>query len=85
MKASLPWLVNADGDWIVASHQWALDPIGTIIAAPAVLDANFNTVTEATFVLGWHANLRLLDEGLAEIVPAEVQIPAPATPCRVWA
>ncbi|MGE5515076.1 MAG: hypothetical protein ACM31D_04570 [Bacteroidota bacterium] len=67
MKAALPWMVNSDGEWITANHQWAFDPVGLIVQTHATLDAAGNVVANAVFHPGWHANLRLLDEASARL------------------
>ncbi len=86
LKAALPGFVNADGDWITASHQWALDPIGTLVTAPAEVDAVGAVTTPATVDGRFHVNLRLLDDSLLSSVPSGLVIdPAPLTPSRVWA
>ena len=84
LKDALPWLVNQDGEWIRAAHQWALDPIGDIMLTPPTYGPDMCEETPAAVSPGYHANLRLLDEALADQVPASVQI-AVNSPSRVWA
>lgn len=108
MKAALPWAVNENGEWITATHQWALDPVGAIVKTPAVLlfdppsvapleygvgddddgegePVTITVIAEATYAPGYHANLRLLDDTLTQLVPDEIVIAAPSSPARVWA
>lgn len=87
LKAAIPFAVSAEGEWIVASHQWAFDPIGAVVATPVVYDLGTippSVVSEAVMADGWHANLRLLDDALAGQVPEAVRI-TPNSPSRVWA
>lgn len=84
LKAAIPFVVNAEGEWIVASHQWALDPIGAVVVTPAILGPEGAVVEPAVLDGRFHANLRLLDPALAGEVPAAVQITV-TTPSRVWA
>lgn len=80
--AALP-MFREDGHWITASHAHALDVIGTFYT-PVELDADGKIVGGGEALPGYHANLRLIDEGLADQIPAEI-IVTPETPMRVWA
>jgi hypothetical protein len=58
----------------------AIDVVGLIVDTPAVIDEDGNVAVEATFVDGWHVNMR-------GDVPAGLksyEIEASATPARVW-
>ena len=86
LKTALPWLLDAEGNWLTASHRWAFDPVGPIATSPATTDEQGTLLTAPVFDSRFHANLRLLDETLAGDVPAEMIVaPEPATPTRVWA
>lgn len=69
----------ANGQWVTGSHQHALDPIGTLYAAP-VLDSNGNVTTPAQPLPGWHVNL--IGTVPAAAVPYLV---SPVTPMRLYA
>lgn len=86
-KAALPWLLDVDGNWIMATHQWALDPVGRIVDQPAVFASPFESpISEATYVPGWHLNIKLLDEDLLPVLQSTgLLIDAPETPARNWA
>ncbi len=83
-KAALPDFLDADENWRLATTQWAFDPVGGIIADPAVFDGS-ELVSPASFVPGWHANIRLLDDSLLPAIHGTgLLIDAPATPARRW-
>lgn len=84
LKAAIPFAVSAEGEWIVASHQWAFDPIGAVVVTPAVLGLEGEVVEPAVLDARFHANLRLLDAMIEPFVPIEMRV-APLTPSRVWA
>jgi len=84
MKSDLPWAINDEGECISATHEWALDPIGNLIKTPAILDENFNIVADAIFYDGYHVNIRLIDELIADKIPESIKISV-TTPKRVWA
>lgn len=70
----------ADGEWLTASHDHALDPVG-VLYAPAQCDAAGQEVVPAMPLPGWHVNL------LACELP-EAALPylvTPATPQRGFA
>jgi hypothetical protein len=74
---------DEDGNAIVPPYHKgaAIDVVGLIVDAPAVIDDDGNVITPATFVDGWHVNWRGdLPESLQGYA-----IDAPATPARVWA
>jgi hypothetical protein len=60
------------------------DIIGLIVDTPAVFDNDGNVVTEATFVDGFHVNIRAVGEDTATLDAYKVD-PEPNTPARVWA
>jgi hypothetical protein len=60
------------------------DIIGLIVDTPAVFDNDGNVVTEATFVDGFHVNIRAAGEDTAALDAYKVD-PEPNTPARVWA
>lgn len=78
-KATLAPYVDADGNWIVASHTHALDPVGTIYT-PGTYDEAGELVTEPSPLPGWHVNLI----GAAPSAAA-AYIVTPSTPARVFA
>lgn len=88
--AALPWAVNTDGHLVTTSHAYALDLIGSVVITPAVYDTSGGPdvapilVTPAVVDERCHANLRLLDESLADQVPEAVRIVV-NSPSRVWA
>lgn len=60
-----------------------IDVVGKVVDVPAVVDENGKVTAEATFILGYHVNVRIIGELPDALKPFE--IPAPATPARVWA
>lgn len=73
----------SDGRWIVGTHDWALDPVGTIVLEQPTYDADGNALTEAVFADGYHVNIRLLTPGsIPDLSVYEVH---PSNPRRVWA
>lgn len=85
-KAALPDLLDAAGNWRLSSPRWCFDPVGAVVAVPASFDADGNLLLAASFLPGWHGNLRLLDESLLPVLEASgLLIAAPATPARLWA
>jgi hypothetical protein len=78
-KQALAPYVDPGGNWITASHEHALDPVGTIYA-PGTLDGQGNQLTLPVAQAGWHVNLQ-------GAVPeaASAYIITPATPRRVFA
>jgi hypothetical protein len=57
-----------------------IDVVGLIVDTPAVMNEDGNITTEATFVEGWHVNLR----GDIPVGLESYEIETPATPARVW-
>lgn len=88
LKAALPWAVD-DGDWVLASPDHALDLIGPVMTADAVMGEPDPETgepvieTPPVFDTGFHANLRCIG-GFAPEIPAEL-IVRPKHPRRVWA
>ena len=72
-------LVNEDGGYITASHNHALDVIGTI-SRGGEWDEDGNVITPPEVLEGWHVNYRgeVPDGWLPYVV-------TPETPVRVWA
>lgn len=70
------WATNGDG--------WALDVIGPVVTTPGTYDVDGNEITAPVIDQACHANLRTWGS-FAETIPAEVVIPAPQTPKRIWA
>jgi len=60
------------------------DIIGLIVDTPAVLNEEGEVITEATFVDGFHVNIRAVGEDTAVLDAYKVD-PEPNTPARVWA
>ena len=60
------------------------DIIGLIVDTPAVLNEEGELITEATFVDGFHVNIRAVGEDTAALDAYKVD-PEPNTPARVWA
>ena len=60
------------------------DIIGPMVDTPAVLNEEGEVVTEATFVDGYHVNIRAVGEDTAALDAYKVD-PEPNTPARVWA
>ncbi len=84
-KAALPAFVDAAGHWRLTTAQWAFDPLGALVDQPAVFEGML-VVSEATWLPGWHANLRLLDDALLPLLQAStLLIDTPASPSRLWA
>lgn len=72
-------LVNEDGGYITASHNHALDVIGTIPRG-GEWDEDGNVITEPTVLEGWHVNYR------GEVPDAWLQYAVwPQSPARIWA
>jgi len=62
-----------------------VDTVGLVIDQPAELDSEGAVLVEATYVSGFHSNVRALDkEDASSLVSYEVN-PTPATPARRWA
>ena len=70
--------VNEDGGYITASHNHALDIVGTI-SRGGEWDEDGNVITEPTVLDGWHVNYRgeVPDEWLQYAV-------TPENPARVF-
>jgi len=85
--AALPQLRGAEG-WIAASHHHALDPIGPMVTAPAILDADGNVTTPAVLDGAFHVNL-LLDPDHPDAAAIQAAVGScrltPANRRRVWA
>lgn len=72
-------LLTEDGEYIIASHNHALDVIGTI-SRGGEWDDEGNVITPPTVLDGWHVNYSgELPEGWEEFVVE------PENPVRVWA
>lgn len=72
-------LLTEDGEFITASHNHALDVIGTITRG-GEWDDEGNVITAPTVLNGWHVNYSgELPEGWEDYVVE------PANPVRVWA
>jgi hypothetical protein len=78
-KTALACYVDSDGNWITASHEHALDPVGTIWT-PGTVDAQGNQLTAPVALQGWHVNLI----GAVPSSAAQYVID-PASPVRVFA
>ena len=80
-KAVLAFAVR-DGEWVNASHDWALDPVGIVTLTPGVYDED-GEVEPPVFADGWHVNIRVLTPGsIPDLSAYEVH---PTHPRRVWA
>lgn len=84
LKAALPDFLNEEGNFLTSNHQWALDLIGPVTTTNAVLDLDGNVTAPAVVDERFHANLRLIDEALAPLVPDAIKITV-NSPRRVWA
>lgn len=72
-------LLDGDQQFITASHNHALDVIGTITRG-GEWDEDGNVITAPTVLDGWHVNYSgELPEGWEEFVVT------PANPVRIWA
>jgi hypothetical protein len=72
-------LVNEDGGYITASHNHALDVIGTI-SRGGEWDEDGNEITPPKVIEGWHVNYR------GEVPGEWLQYAVwPEAPARVWA
>jgi hypothetical protein len=78
-KTALACYVDAGGSWITASHEHALDPVGTI-TTPGTYDEAGNELTAPVAQPGWHVNLigAVPDAAASYVVD-------PASPVRVFA
>ena len=85
-KLALPDFLDAAGNWLLATPQWAFDPVGGIIATQPVFDGAGGLVAPAVMAPGWHANIRLLDANLLAVLQSTgLLIDPPNTPSRGWA
>ena len=72
-------LVNEDGGYITASHNHALDIVGTI-SRGGEWDEDGNVITPPEVLEGWHVNYR------GEVPDGWLQYAVePQNPIRVWA
>lgn len=60
-----------------------IDIVGMIVDTKPMTDEEGNAISEATFVDGWHVNIRTDGQLPEELKPFEIEVPA--TPARVWA
>ena len=60
------------------------DIVGLIVDTPAVLNEDGEVVSEATYVDGFHVNVRAVGEDTSALENYRVN-PEPNTPARVWA
>jgi len=60
------------------------DVVGPIVDTPAVLNENDEVVSDATYVDGFHVNIRAIGEDTSALEDYRVD-PEPNTPARVWA
>jgi len=68
------------GGPILATIDYALDVVGLIVDTPAVLDADGNVITPATYLPGWHVNY------VGDLPPSwEEFVVYPVDPVRVFA
>lgn len=86
MAATLPWAREAGGEagetWITATHGYSLALLGPMMVERGREEEDGSRVLPV--VDGrYHANLRLRDESLAALVPAEIRV-TPATPRAGW-
>lgn len=89
-KADLPMFVGEEGELITASHEHALDYVGTVVKTPGQYDADGNEMVAPVFVDGEHFNLRCTEDVAAQVrgmsmVGTVILDPEPATPSRAWA
>lgn len=78
-KSALAPYVDEAGNWITASHEHALDPVGTIWT-PGTYDAQGNQLTAPVAQSGWHVNL------IGALPDAAAQYAVvPTSPVRVFA
>jgi len=84
LKSALPWAVTQKGEWVIATPSYALDLIGPLEIVPAVSDLDGTEISPAVIDPRCHANLRLIDESLAEHIPEDLQLSLP-NPRRTWA
>lgn len=83
LAAALPWARDAGGEWVCYAKGYAIDLIGAVETVAATIDGNGAVVTPAVFDDRFHANLRLIDESLADLVPEAVRITV-ENPVREW-
>lgn len=82
--AALLAAYRQEGQWITASHDHALDLIGSVVTTPAVIDQSTGeTVTPAVIDPRFHVNLRVLSG--PSPAGMEAHAVSPAQPARVWA
>ena len=73
-------LLNDDGEFITASHNHALDVIGTITTGGEYDPETGDVITEPVTLDGWHVNY------LGDVPEEWLQYAvAPENPVRVWA
>lgn len=61
------------------------DFVGLIVDTPAVLNEDGEVVSEATYVDGFHVNVRALPNEDCSVLNDYKVNPEPNTPARVWA
>lgn len=66
------------------THSYALDTIGLIEETPAELDEQGEEISSATYIEGWHVNLRLVNSRIPEELLPFV-LPSPQSPERTFA
>lgn len=81
-KGALAFAV-LDGRWIVATHDFALDPIGLVVLEQGTYDDEGNQLTEPVFADGFHVNLRVREGFVLPDLSAFTVYPQ--KPRRVWA
>lgn len=83
-------LLQKDGSWRLTGDRHALDLLGALVSAPAILNDEGAVITPAQWYKGWHFNLRLRPgDGAADSLVAEgatlgVDPVFPPTPARDW-
>ena len=60
------------------------DIVGLIVDTPAELDEEGEIISDATYVDGFHVNIRAVGEDTSSLESYRVD-PEPNTPARVWA
>lgn len=82
LASALPF-AREDDEWIMASHDFALDLIGPVVTTDGTYDEDGEELTAPVLDARYHANLRCTAE-IAALVPPSITIDAPASPARVW-
>ena len=79
-KAVLAMFVNEDNKWNLASHEFAVDPIGPVVKSQATYDANMIEILPAVIDTRFHINVRAILD-----IDVSIYEVNPVNPSRVWA